>query len=125
MNKSPLRNLVIKQPWTPAEIKKGETIWLSDTAGAAFSSPSNCAPNLGTGWLPFGPVPGSTPGGLPAKSITGLMKPALASYTSSCGISIRLHKEPAESEIDRVTNVRIQVVNIKAINEFVAMQQQR
>jgi hypothetical protein len=122
---STLRNLVIKQTWTPAEIKKGDTVWLSDATGAFLSDALQCAPKLGKGWLPFGPIPDSKAGDPPAKSMVGLMKPALVSYSSSCGVSVHLNEAPAVSENDRVTSGQIQVLNFNAMNAFVAKHQQR
>ena len=119
-----LRNLLIKRTWTPAMINKGDSFWLSDAAGKPISNPSKCDPKLGMAWLPYGPIAASTPGQTPPKSTTGLMKPVISLYPSGCGISIRLNMMPAGSENDRVNTVRIQVLDIKAINEFASKQAQ-
>jgi hypothetical protein len=48
-----LRNLVIRQTWTPAEIKKGDTLWMSDASGEPLSDTLKCVPKSGNGWLPL------------------------------------------------------------------------
>jgi len=113
-----LRGLISKQTWTPAEINKGDTWWFSDTTGAPFANASQCAPESGEAWLPFGPVPSAKPAESPAKSTEGLMKPSSASYPSNCGVSIHLNQTPAESEDSVVTSVRYQVLDIRAMNAF-------
>ncbi len=113
-----LRNLITKQTWTPAEIRKGDTLWFSDAYGAPLANALQCRPESGEAWLPFGPVPGAKPGEAPAKSIAGLMKPSLTSYLSTCGVSIHLNETPAESEDSVVTSVRYQVLDIKEMNAF-------
>lgn len=112
-----LRELVVGQTWTPATIQKGNTYWGSDAAGAPLTGASACTPKAGEAWLPFGRVSGAT-----SKATAGLMKPSLAPYPANCGVTIRLNETPAASESDRVTEVRIQVLDVKAVNEFVAKQ---
>ncbi len=113
-----LRSLVIKQTWTPAQISEGDTLWLSDSSGEPLSNPRQCAPASGESWVDFGSVPAATAGSPPTKSTAGLMKPALVSYPSGCGVSVHLSETPAASEDDVVTSVRIQVLDIKALNGF-------
>lgn len=115
-----LRTLVIKQTWKPAEINKGDTLWLRDTAGLPIADAAQCTPASGAPWLPFEPLPGSKPGEPPERSTVGLMKPAVASYPADCGVSIHLQQEPAASESDRVTTVRIQALDIAEVREFIA-----
>lgn len=115
-----LRDLVIGQTWKPAAIRKGDTFWFSDAAEAPLSDASACSPRSGDVWLPFGAVPAAT-----AKSTAGLMKPSLVSYPAKCGVTVHLNEQPAESEDDRVTSVRIQVLDLKVMNEFVSKHQQR
>jgi hypothetical protein len=122
---STLRNLVIKRTWAPAAIRKGDTLWLSDATGTPISDASQCNPKSGEEWLPFGPVQSSKPGQSAPKSTEGLMKPSLASYPSSCGVSIHLKLTPSENENDRVSTVRIQVLDMKAMNAFLAKHPQR
>ena len=119
-----LRNLITKQTWTPSEINKGDTLWFSDSAGAPLSNTLQCRPESGEAWLPFSPLPGAKPGELPAKSTAGLMKPSSALYPSNCGVSIHLNLTPAESEDSVVTSVRYQVLDIKAMNAFLATHRQ-
>ncbi len=115
-----LRGLITKQTWTPAEINKGDAWWFSDALGAPLSHALQCRPETGTAWLPFGPVPGTKTGESPAKSTEGLMKPSSSAYPSNCGVSIHLDLTPAESEDSIVTSVRYQVLDIKAMNAFLA-----
>jgi len=119
-----LRDLITRQTWAPAEINKGDTLWFSDASGAPLSNALQCRPESGEAWLPFGPVPGAKPGEPPAKSTAGLMKPSLKSYPSNCGVSIHLNQTPAESEDSVVTSVRYQVLDIKAVNAFLAKHRQ-
>jgi hypothetical protein len=49
----------------------------------------------------------------------GLMKPQLVSYDQGCGVSIHLRETPGETEDTKVSSVQIQVLDIKAINQFV------
>ncbi|MGA2890938.1 MAG: hypothetical protein ABSE51_23190 [Terracidiphilus sp.] len=119
-----LRVLITKQTWTPAEINRGDTWWFSDASGAPLSSTEQCRPESGVAWLPFGPVPGAKPGEPPAKSAKGLMKPSSTLYPSNCGVSIHLNLTPAESEDSVATSVRYQVLDIKAMNAFLAKHRQ-
>jgi len=119
-----LRNLMTRQTWAPAEINKGDTLWFSDASGAALSNALECRPESDDAWLPFGPVPSAKPAEPPARSTTGLMKPSLTSYPSNCGVSIHLNQTPAESEDSVVTSVRYQVLDIKAVNTFLAKHHQ-
>lgn len=48
------------------------------------------------------------------------MKPAVVSDPSNCGVSIHLIQTPAKSEEAVVTAVWYQVLDIKAMNAFVA-----
>jgi hypothetical protein len=120
-----LRNLIIKRTWEPAAIRKGDTLWLSDAVGAPLSDPSQCNPISGEEWLPFGPIQSSKPGETEPKSTEGLMKPSLVHYPAICGVSIHLKMAPAESENDRVSTVRIQVLDIKTLNAFLVKHPQR
>jgi hypothetical protein len=120
-----LRGLITKQTWTPAELNKGDTWWFSDTTGAPLSNASQCRPESGEAWVPFGTVPGAKAGEPPAKSTERLMKPALSSYPSSCGVSIHLNETPAESEDSVVSTVRYQVLDMKAMNAFLANHSKR
>jgi hypothetical protein len=120
-----LRGLITKQTWMPAEIKMGDTWWFSDATGAPLSSASQCRPESGEAWLPFGPVPSAKAGEPPAKSTEGLMKPSFTTYPSTCGVSIHLNETPAESEDSVVTTVRYQVLDIKMMNSFLASHQER
>jgi hypothetical protein len=115
-----LRGLITKQTWAPAEINKGDAWWLSDASGAPLSNTLQCRPDSGVAWLLFGPVPGAKPGEPAAKSTDGLMKPSPSSYPSNCGVSIHLNQTPADSEDSVVTSVRYQVLDIKAMNAFLA-----
>lgn len=115
-----LRGLITKQTWAPAKINKGDAWWLSDASGGPLSNVLRCRPESSKAWLPFGPVPGAKPGEPPANSTEGLMKPSLSSYPSNCGASIHLNQTPAESEDSIVTSVRYQVLDIKAMNAFLA-----
>lgn len=110
-----LRELVVGQTWTPAAIKRGDTYWSSDAQGIPIVGNVACAPKSGEAWLPFGAAPDAT-----SKATEGLMKPALVSYPANCGATIHLKESPSGSENDRVTEVQIQVLDVKAINEFVA-----
>jgi len=91
-----LRNLIIKQTWSPTETKKGESVWFSDANGVPLSDTAKCIQNTAAIWLPLGPVPGPEPGKAAPKSTAHLMKPAIVSYPPSCGVTIRLNMEPAE-----------------------------
>jgi len=119
-----LRNLITRQTWAPAEINTGDTLWFSDAYGAPLSNALQCRPESGEAWLPFGPVPSAKPAEPPARSTAGLMKPSLTSYSSNCGVSIHLTQTPAESEDSVVTSVRYQVLDIKAVNAFLAKHRQ-
>jgi hypothetical protein len=114
-----LRGLITKQTWEPSRIEKGDTWWFSDASGAPLANYSACRPRSVEAWLPFGPLPGK-PGEAPAKSAAGLMKPSSSAYPSNCGVSIHLNQTPAESEDSVVTSVRYQVLDIRAMNAFVA-----
>jgi hypothetical protein len=120
-----LRSLITKQTWEPAEINKGDTLWLSDASGAPLAGASQCAPRSGVAWLPFGPVPGAKPGEPPLKSTVDLLKPSSTLYPSNCGVSIHLNETPAESDDSVVTSVRYQVLDIKGMNAFLARHRQR
>ena len=48
------------------------------------------------------------------------MKPSTNLYAANCGTSIHLNLTPAESEDSVVTSVRYQVLDIKAMNAFLA-----
>ncbi len=111
-----LRDLVIKQTWLPADVKGGETIWLSDSTGAPLATVAKCTLASGPAWVPY---EGAQDGTLRA-SERGLKKPSLASYPAGCGVSIHLSESPAASEDDRVTTVEIKVLDIKAMNHFLA-----
>jgi len=113
-----LRSLITKQTWAPAEINKGDTLWLSDANAAPLAHASQCAPESGLAWFPFGPVPSAKQGERPARSTEGLMKPLVTSYPSNCGVSIHLNQTPAESDDSVVTSVRYQVLDVKAMNAF-------
>lgn len=117
---STLRNLIIQRTWVPAAINKGGTIWLSNSSGAPLSDATQCNPKSGDDWLPFGPMQNSKPGETAPKFTEGLMKPSLASYPASCGVSIHLRMTPSESENERVSAVHIQVLDMKAMNAFLA-----
>jgi hypothetical protein len=119
-----LRGLITKQTWTPAKIAKGETWWFSDAAGAPVSNGAQCRPESREAWLPFGPVPSAKLDEHTVKSTAGLMKPSSALYPSNCGVSIHLNLTPAESEDSVVTSVRYQVLDIKAMNAFLATHRQ-
>ncbi len=119
-----LRGLISKQTWAPAEINKGDTLWFSDASGAPLSSALQCRPESGEAWRPFGPVPGREQGEAPTTSTADLMKPSFAAYPSNCGVSIHLNQTPAESEDSIVTSVRYQVLDIKAMNAFLARHRQ-
>ena len=119
-----LRSLITKQTWTPAEIKMGDTWWFSDATGAPLSNATQCAPAAGEAWLPFGPISSAKPGEPSAPSTTGLMKPSLVAYPSNCGASIHLNEAPAETEDSVVTTVQYQVLDIKAMNAFLAKHHQ-
>ncbi len=84
-----LRGLITKQTWTAAAINKGDTWWLSDATGAPLSNASQCHPESGEAWLPFGAVSIAKAGKPPARSTEGLMKPLFTSYPSNCGVSNR------------------------------------
>ncbi|MGA3345170.1 MAG: hypothetical protein ABSC76_09915 [Terracidiphilus sp.] len=119
-----LRALITKQTWTPAKYAKGDTWWFSDLSGAPLSNPAQCRPESGEAWLPFGPAPSAKPDEQhTVKSTAGLMKPPYALYPSNCGVSIHLNLTPAESEDSVVTAVRYQVLDIKAMNAFLATHQ--
>jgi hypothetical protein len=120
-----LRGLIAKQTWAPAEIKKGDTWWFSDAAGAPLSDASQCRPASGEAWVPAGLIPSAKPGEGPAKSTEGLMKPSVTSYPSNCGVSIHLNQAPADSEDSVVTSVRYQVLDIKVMNAFRAKHPQQ
>jgi len=122
---SSLRNLIIQRTWAPATIKKGDTLWLSDAAGAPLSDDSQCKPKSGEEWIPFGPMQSVKPGESAPKSTEGLMKPSFVIYSASCGVSIHLRMTPSESENDRVSTVRIQVLDMKAMNAFLVHHSQR
>ena len=113
-----LRGLISRQTWAPAEIKKGDTLWFSDASGAPLSNALQCRPESGEAWLPYGPVASANPGDRAVRSTEGLMKPAVTSYPSNCGVSIHLNQTPVESENSVVTSVRYQVLDIKAMNAF-------
>ncbi|MFY9646812.1 MAG: hypothetical protein WAK29_16645 [Terriglobales bacterium] len=119
-----LRSLITKQTWAPAEINKGDTLWFRDASGVPLSNALPCRPESGEAWLPFGPVPGVKPGDPPAQSTAGLMKPSLTPYPSTCGVSIHLNQTPADSEDSVVTSVRYQVLDLKAMNAFLAKHHQ-
>ncbi len=119
-----LRNLLTKQTWAPAEINKGDTLWFSDASGAPLANALQCHPESGEAWLSFGPIQGAKPGESAAKPTTGLMKPSLTSYPSNCGVSIHLNETPAESEDSVVASVRYQVLDMKAMNAFLAKHRQ-
>jgi hypothetical protein len=53
------------------------------------------------------------------------MKPSTNSYGPNCGVSIHLNQVPAESEDSVVTSVRYQVMDIKAMNAFLARHRQQ
>ena len=114
-----LRRLIAKQTWEPAEISKGDSWWFSDAAGAPLKDGAQCRPRSGDAWLPAGSIPGAKPSEEPPKSTVGLLKPALTSYPSNCGVSIRLNQAPAQSEESIVTSVLYQVLGIKTMNAFV------
>jgi hypothetical protein len=118
-----LRNLVEKHTWVPTTIKNGDTFWLSDAAGVPLTDVSLCHPKSGEAWLLFAPMRQAIPRDSPAQSMIGLMKPALVPYSATCGVSIHLNETPAKSENDRVTSVRIQVLDIITMNRFVATHQ--
>ena len=122
---SVLRSLITKQTWTPAEINKGDTLWLSDASGAPLSNALQCRPLSGEAWLPFGPITRDNTGAILAQFTEGLMKPSSRSYSTDCGVSIHLHQTPSESEDSVVTSVRYQVLDIKAMNAFLAKHRQR
>jgi hypothetical protein len=115
-----LRSLITKQTWMPAEINKGDTWWFSDASGAQLLNTLQCKPKSGEDWLPFGLVASDNLSGTPAKSTEGLVKPSTSSYPANCGVSIHLNQTPAESENSVVTSVRYQVLDIKAMNAFLA-----
>lgn len=115
-----LRGLISKQTRTPAEIRKGDTWWFSDISGAPLADASRCRPQLGVAWLPLGPVVAAQSGAPAPESTAGLMKPSLVAYPSHCGVSIHLNQTPAESEDSVVTAVRYQVLDIKALNAYLA-----
>jgi hypothetical protein len=115
-----LRSLITKQTWTPSEINKGDTLWFSDASGGPLSDALQCRPQSGEAWLPFGPVARDNLSGSPAISTVDLMKPSTNSYAANCGVSIHLNLTPAESEDSVVTSVRYQVLDIKAMNAFLA-----
>jgi len=119
-----LRNLLTKQTWAPAEINKGDTLWFSDASGAPLANALQCRSESGEAWLSFGPIQGAKPGESAAKPTTGLMKPSLTSYPSNCGVSIHLNETPAESEDSVVASVRYQVLDMKAMNAFLAKHRQ-
>ncbi len=114
-----LRGLIAKQTWALAEISKGDAWWFSDAAGVPVTNGSQCLPRSGNAWLPAGSIPSARPGEEPARSTEGLLKPAVTSYPSNCGVSIHLNQSPAESEESVVTSVRYQVLDVKAMNAFV------
>jgi hypothetical protein len=118
-----LRGLITKQTWIPAEINKDNTWWFSDASGAPLLNALQCRPQSGEAWLPFGPVASDNLSGSPARSTEGLMKPSTSSYPANCGVSIHLNLTPAESEDSVVTSVRYQVLDIKAMNAFLAKRQ--
>jgi hypothetical protein len=122
---STLRNLIIQRTWTPTAIHKGNTFWISNSTGAPLSDATQCNLKSGEDWLPFSPMQTSKPDDSAPKSTEGLMKPSLASYPASCGVSIHLRMTPSESENDRVSTVRIQVLDMKAMNAFLAKHSQR
>lgn len=117
---SVLRGLITRQTWLRAEINKGDTMWFTDASGASLSNALQCRPESGTAWLPFGPIPGAKPDEPPAKLTAGLMKPSFTAYPPNCGVSIHLNEAPAEHEDSVVTSVRYQVLDIKAMNAFLA-----
>jgi len=119
-----LRGLITKQTWTPAEINKGDTFWFSDATGAPLSNASQCAPEPGEAWLAFGPISHREPGEPSSPSTVGLMKPALVPYPPKCGVTIHLNESPAETEETVVTSVQYQVLDIKAMNAFLAKHRQ-
>jgi hypothetical protein len=121
---STLRTLITKQTWAPSEIHKGDTLWLSDATGAPLFNASQCTPESGVAWVPFGSVPGAKPGEPPVKSTADLMKPSSSLYPSNCGVSIHLSQTPADSEDSVVTTVRYQVLDIKVMNAFLAKHRQ-
>jgi hypothetical protein len=114
-----LRGLIAKQTWEPAEISKGDSWWFSDAAGAPLKNGAQCRPRSGDAWLPAGSIPGAKRGEEPPRSTVGLLKPAVTSYPSNCGVCIHLNQAPAENEESVVTSVRYQVLDIKAMNAFV------
>lgn len=120
-----LRGLITKQTWTPAGINKGDTWWFSDAFGAPLVNAAQCRPESGEAWLPFVPAPDADPGEHTGKSTAGLMKPSYTLYPSNCGVSIHLNLTPAESDDSVVTSVRYQVLDIKAMNAFLATHRQR
>jgi hypothetical protein len=120
-----LRGLITKQTWTPAEISKGDAFWFSDASGAPLSDAAQCRPLSGEAWLPFGPVAHENQSDLPAKSTEDLMKPSTSAYGADCGVSIHLNQTPAESEDSVVTSVRYQVLDIRAMNAFLAKHRQQ
>jgi hypothetical protein len=120
-----LRGLIAKQTWDPTEINKGDTWWFSDVSGAPLPNASQCRPETGEAWLPYGPVADAKPGEPPAKSTEGLMKRSVTAYPTNCGVSIHLNQQPAENEDSVVTSVRYQVLDIKAMNAFRAKHPQQ
>ncbi len=114
-----LRGLIAKQTWEPAAISKGDSWWFSDATGAPLKNGAQCRPRSGDAWLPAGSIPSAKAGEEPPRSTVGLLKPAVTSYPSNCGVSIHLDQAPAESEDSVVTSVRYQVLDIKAMNAFV------
>lgn len=120
-----LRGLITKQTWAPSAINKGDTFWFSDASGAPLADASQCRPKSGEAWLPFGPIPSAKPDEPPVKSTAGLMKPLFSVYPADCGVSIHLNLSPGDSEDSVVTTVQYQVLNIKAMNAFLAKHHQR
>lgn len=115
---STLRNLISKRTWEPAEIRRGDTLWLSNAAGMPTSDAAQCRQKHGEEWMPMGTIAASGPGREVPKSTAGLMKPSLVSYPSACAMSIHLKMTPDESDSDRVSIVHMQVLDMRMMNAF-------